>query len=137
MMSFPQVYPVLLRSELVCVCVPAFMRHESSNASNRASRLSILFTVIRFTWERMRWFLILSAYLFALAWIVMFAQVFWVCEGRDQSWKDQPTPQCMLGLDVAVAQVICTYLLPVFPDLCSCKAAPLDRLADSTLHFVM
>ncbi|CAL1708749.1 unnamed protein product [Somion occarium] len=71
------------------------------------SRLSILYTVIRISFERMRRGLIVASGAFLISWIVLFAQVFWVCESPgNTSWKDQPIPQCELGEDVAIAQVI-------------------------------
>ncbi|TFK55517.1 hypothetical protein OE88DRAFT_628840 [Heliocybe sulcata] len=42
---------------------------------------------------------------FACAWAVLFAQVFWTCE-NEPGWKDTPAPQCDLGRNVAIAQVI-------------------------------
>ncbi|KAI0084011.1 hypothetical protein BDY19DRAFT_601887 [Irpex rosettiformis] len=70
------------------------------------SRLSILCTVIRITsTPYMRRFLHICAYLFGISWIILFAQVFWVCV-PEQTWKNMPTPQCLLGDDVAVAQSI-------------------------------
>ena len=74
----------------------------------RTSRLSILCTVIRITSTPcMRRFLHICAYLFGISWIILFAQVFWVCV-PEQTWKNMPTPQCLLGNDVAVAQSIST-----------------------------
>ncbi|KAI0084012.1 hypothetical protein BDY19DRAFT_998099 [Irpex rosettiformis] len=69
------------------------------------SRLSILCTVIRISTGRMRQFLKLSAWLFGLSWVILFAQVFWVCI-PEPTWRDDPTPQCRLGDDVAIAQAI-------------------------------
>ncbi|KAI0818889.1 hypothetical protein BC629DRAFT_684115 [Irpex lacteus] len=70
------------------------------------SRLSILCTVIRITsTPRMRRFLHVCVYLFIISWIVLFAQVFWICI-PEQTWKSQPTPQCFLGDDAAIAQSI-------------------------------
>ncbi|KAK7047687.1 hypothetical protein VNI00_006455 [Paramarasmius palmivorus] len=40
-----------------------------------------------------------------VTWAVLFAQVFWTCEG-EPNWKNEPTPQCSLGTDVAIAQLI-------------------------------
>lgn len=70
------------------------------------ARFSLLFTIIRL---RPRGFL---AYIvkglvpaFAVTWLIMLAQAFWVCE-RQPDWKQAPVPQCVLGKDVAIAQVI-------------------------------
>ncbi|KAF8994593.1 hypothetical protein BDQ17DRAFT_1430971 [Cyathus striatus] len=74
-----------------------------------ASRISILFTMIRLAMGRLRTMIIYTAMLFGLTWAILFAQVWWVCE-REPGWKDQPLPQCDLGLNVAVAQVITDVL---------------------------
>lgn len=44
---------------------------------------------------------------------VLFAQIFWVCEKED-GWKEQLNPQCVLGEEVAIVQVIsmCSPFLP-------------------------
>ncbi|TFK55487.1 hypothetical protein OE88DRAFT_1621618, partial [Heliocybe sulcata] len=70
------------------------------------SKLSILLTTIRLTTPGpYRTWLVRAACCFAVAWAILFAQVFWVCE-RQPGWKDTPQPQCDLGRDVAIAQVI-------------------------------
>ncbi|KAI0818890.1 hypothetical protein BC629DRAFT_684192 [Irpex lacteus] len=69
------------------------------------SRLSILYTVIRISAGRMRQFLKLCAWLFGLSWVILFAQVFWICI-PEPTWRDDPTPQCRLGDDAAIAQSI-------------------------------
>jgi hypothetical protein len=74
-----------------------------------AARLSILFTMIRLAIGRLRTFLIYMAMAFGMTWAILFAQVWWVCE-KEAGWKDQPIPQCDLGLNVAVAQVITDVL---------------------------
>lgn len=61
--------------------------------------------MIRISSGKMRQFLKVCAWLFVLSWIVLFAQVFWVCI-PEPTWRDEPTPQCRLGDDVAVAQAI-------------------------------
>ncbi|EPQ59062.1 hypothetical protein GLOTRDRAFT_33368, partial [Gloeophyllum trabeum ATCC 11539] len=72
----------------------------------RCSKLSILFTTIRLTAPgTFRRWLIRSAFCFGCAWAVLFSQVFWVCENQP-GWKDTPQPQCDLGRNVAIAQVI-------------------------------
>ncbi|KAJ7605106.1 hypothetical protein DFH06DRAFT_1348848 [Mycena polygramma] len=70
------------------------------------ARISILFTVMRLCFfGRLRRLLFWVAVLFFVTWAILFAQVLWVCE-RQPGWKDLPTPQCALGLDVAIAQSI-------------------------------
>lgn len=99
---------------MLCMRLSNFLLKRSTC---RTSRLSILFTVIRITFEKMRRFLVLSAVALLVAWAVLFAQVFWVCATGDQSWRAQPIPQCDLGLDVAIAQVICkcvTLLVDIY-----------------------
>ncbi|KAG5641823.1 hypothetical protein DXG03_004142 [Asterophora parasitica] len=70
------------------------------------ARLSILFSIVRITppgtAKKILYGLVGS---FAIVWIVLFAQVFWVCENQPL-WKDTPSPQCALGRDVAIAQLI-------------------------------
>ncbi|THH14919.1 hypothetical protein EW146_g5485 [Bondarzewia mesenterica] len=70
-----------------------------------SARLSILFTVIRLSFERMRRVLAYMSVVFFIIWAILFAQVWWVCEA-EPSWKGQPIPQCALGRNVAIAQVI-------------------------------
>ncbi|KAG2040527.1 hypothetical protein BDR03DRAFT_949015 [Suillus americanus] len=43
--------------------------------------------------------------IFIIAWAVLFAQVWWTCES-EPGWKTQPLPQCDLGRNVAIAQII-------------------------------
>lgn len=112
-------HSLLLCGYLVSNCSRTrFVFHMTHN--DRTSRLSILCTVIRITTTpRMRRFLHICVYLFIISWIVLFAQVFWICI-PEQSWKSQPTPQCFLGDDAAVAQSISTCKQserPVYPHL--------------------
>ncbi|KAI0818934.1 hypothetical protein BC629DRAFT_687674 [Irpex lacteus] len=70
------------------------------------SRLSILCTVIRISSApRMLRFLHICVYLFIVSWVVLAAQVLWICI-PEQSWKSQPTPQCLLGDSAAISQSI-------------------------------
>lgn len=70
------------------------------------ARLSILFSVVRITPPgNTRKFLFGLVGTFVLIWIILFAQVFWVCE-NEPLWKDTPAPQCALGRNVAIAQLI-------------------------------
>ncbi|EIW80922.1 hypothetical protein CONPUDRAFT_165164 [Coniophora puteana RWD-64-598 SS2] len=75
-----------------------------------ASRISILTTIICLTIypRTRRWFLACLA-MFAVACIVLMAQEIWTCEGSPE-WKhlDSP-PQCSLGLQVAIAQIIANF----------------------------
>ncbi|KAJ7018954.1 hypothetical protein C8F04DRAFT_1324694 [Mycena alexandri] len=73
------------------------------------ARISILFTVIRLSFGRMRRLLFWVAIAFFGTWGILFAQVWWVCE-RQPGWKAMATPQCALGLDVAIAQLITDVL---------------------------
>ncbi|KAF8066919.1 hypothetical protein FPV67DRAFT_1215799 [Lyophyllum atratum] len=72
-----------------------------------SARLSILFSVIRISsngtpLRRILYGLMVS---FLVIWAVLFAQVFWVCES-EPLWKDALAPQCALGRNVAIAQLI-------------------------------
>ncbi|KAF8138905.1 hypothetical protein EV363DRAFT_1315109 [Boletus edulis] len=40
-----------------------------------------------------------------VTWMILFAQVFWTCEA-EPIWKTLPRPQCDLGRNVAIAQII-------------------------------
>ncbi|THU96102.1 hypothetical protein K435DRAFT_665124 [Dendrothele bispora CBS 962.96] len=42
---------------------------------------------------------------FLIIWAILDAQVWWTCE-RQPGWKDREIAQCMLGKDVAIAQLI-------------------------------
>ncbi|KAJ7930552.1 hypothetical protein B0H13DRAFT_1702687 [Mycena leptocephala] len=69
------------------------------------ARISILFTVIRLSFGQFRRMLFWTAIVFFVAWLILFSQVWWVCE-RQPGWKENLIPQCALGLDVAIAQLI-------------------------------
>ncbi|GLB40606.1 putative expressed protein [Lyophyllum shimeji] len=70
------------------------------------ARLSILFSVVRITPpSNYRKFLFGLVASFLIIWAILFAQVFWVCE-NEPLWKDSPAPQCALGRNVAIAQLI-------------------------------
>ncbi|KAG2124209.1 hypothetical protein DEU56DRAFT_917083 [Suillus clintonianus] len=74
------------------------------------SRLSILFTVVRLAYYgTQRRILVCIAIIFGVVWAVLFAQVWWTCES-DPSWKKQPRPQCNLGRNVAIAQIVTDVL---------------------------
>ncbi|KIK65867.1 hypothetical protein GYMLUDRAFT_55790 [Collybiopsis luxurians FD-317 M1] len=83
------------------------------------ARLSILFTIIRLGGYRKQ--LYTAAGYFILAMLVLVAQVFWVCEpqNRHNHWKDSPSPQCVLGENVAITQVttdaIADFILVAVP----------------------
>ncbi|KAG2747311.1 hypothetical protein P692DRAFT_201867081 [Suillus brevipes Sb2] len=70
------------------------------------SRISILLTVVRLTVPgTLRRVLTFTTMIFVLGWAVLFAQVWWTCES-EPGWKTQPRPQCNLGRNVAIAQII-------------------------------
>ncbi|OBZ69447.1 hypothetical protein A0H81_10643 [Grifola frondosa] len=74
------------------------------------ARISILFTVIRITVPGLlRRLLVISAIMFGVTWTILFAQVFWVCES-EPGWKDLHPPQCDLGRNVAIAQIVVDVL---------------------------
>ncbi|KIJ40436.1 hypothetical protein M422DRAFT_173713 [Sphaerobolus stellatus SS14] len=82
-------------------------------AEIRSARISILFTVVRFLVGTLRKILSYVFIVFLTIWAVLFAQVWWVCE-PEPGWKDAPLPQCDLGLNVAVVQVITDVLCDAF-----------------------
>jgi hypothetical protein len=58
---------------------------------------------------KLRTWLFIVATAFFITWGVLFAQVWWVCENNlNNAWKKDPVPQCPLGQDVAIAQVVGT-----------------------------
>jgi len=70
------------------------------------ARLSILFSVIRITpTPGMRVILFYIAGFFILIWAILVVQPFWICE-QEPGWKDSPNPQCVLGLQSSVTQII-------------------------------
>jgi len=72
------------------------------------ARLSILFSIIRIVPEKtQKRFLYRTAIAFVVVLVFLLAQVFWVCERpHHTSWKNAPNPQCSLGLQVAVCQLV-------------------------------
>jgi len=72
------------------------------------ARLSILFSIIRIVPEKAQQrFLKRTAWAFGAVLIFLITQVFWVCETpKKRGWQKQPNPQCSLGLQVAVCQLI-------------------------------
>ncbi|THU88545.1 hypothetical protein K435DRAFT_938414 [Dendrothele bispora CBS 962.96] len=69
------------------------------------ARISILLTVIRLAMGQFRKLLKLMVVAFLITWAILDAQVWWVCEPQP-GWKDREITQCMLGKDVAIAQLI-------------------------------
>ncbi|KAG6872050.1 hypothetical protein C0995_013569 [Termitomyces sp. Mi166 len=71
------------------------------------ARISILFSVVRFTPRsaKLKKILYCLAVSFLILWCILFAQIFWVCEPMPE-WKDTVAPQCPIGTDVAIAQLI-------------------------------
>ncbi|EPQ58990.1 hypothetical protein GLOTRDRAFT_20246, partial [Gloeophyllum trabeum ATCC 11539] len=94
---------------MAAICLTIFvaaMELHFTDEGESPSELSILLTTMRLCAPGpfRRW-LFRAALSFAVAWLILFAQVFWVCE-RQPGWKDTPAPQCNLGRNVAIAQVI-------------------------------
>ncbi|KIJ30171.1 hypothetical protein M422DRAFT_99196, partial [Sphaerobolus stellatus SS14] len=81
--------------------------------SSTSARLSILYTIIRLSTGTLRQILLYASVIFLIIWAVLFAQVWWMCE-KEPGWKDKPHPQCNLGMEVAVAQVITEVLCDAF-----------------------
>jgi hypothetical protein len=77
-----------------------------------AARVSIIFTVVRIApWASQKRVLLGIALVIFLQWLLLVAQMFWVCEKGDTSWKDAPFALCPLGLKVAVTQAVSEYSL--------------------------
>ena len=98
-----------------------------------SARLSILFSIIRIDPDpimrrRLRW--LAAAFIAALSFFL--AQLFWTCEGIHDGWKNKTSPQCHLPKQVAICQLVCTYLLSFF--FCTHSWLPTaDVLADLSL----
>lgn len=72
--------------------------------------------------------------LFVLIWLILFAQVWWVCEGNPK-WKKNFDPQCHLGTDVAVAQLISTFFFSSTSPPSSSQKILADVICDAILIF--
>ncbi|KAI5996831.1 hypothetical protein F5J12DRAFT_346201 [Pisolithus orientalis] len=75
-----------------------------------SSRISILYMVVRLTFPgAFRRTLVLTAIVFMVTWMILGAQILWTCEA-ESGWKTQPRPQCDIGRNVVIAQVITDVL---------------------------
>ncbi|KAF8335095.1 hypothetical protein F5887DRAFT_624166 [Amanita rubescens] len=75
-----------------------------------SARLSLLFSIIRIDPNPIRRkFLIFNAYIFALVCVLLVAQIFWICEPQ-RKWKSLKPPQCHVGLQVALLQLVTDVL---------------------------
>ncbi|KAF5354494.1 hypothetical protein D9758_012390 [Tetrapyrgos nigripes] len=90
------------------------------------ARVSILLTLVRIVIGRFRTMLKYMVAAYLLTWAILAAQGFWTCES-DNAWKKQEVAQCVLGKNIAIAQLITDCLA----DLCLI-AAPVYLL--STLN---
>ncbi|KAK7020651.1 hypothetical protein VNI00_017689 [Paramarasmius palmivorus] len=81
------------------------------------ARVSIFCTIIRMAYGRLRVFLKWCVASVLFTWAILFAQVFWTCEA-ETTWKSEPTPQCQLGRDVAIAQLITDCLVDLLLIIC-------------------
>uniref|UniRef100_A0A0W0FBZ0 Rhodopsin domain-containing protein n=1 Tax=Moniliophthora roreri TaxID=221103 RepID=A0A0W0FBZ0_MONRR len=81
------------------------------------SRISMVLTVVRIAHGRFRLFLKFCVGGILVTWSVLFAQVFWTCE-REPGWKNEPTPQCQLGQDVAIAQIVTDCIVDLLLIIC-------------------
>ncbi|KAH9841069.1 uncharacterized protein C8Q71DRAFT_437379 [Rhodofomes roseus] len=104
----PNKYPQHLKIAIYYLCAEGFYVVVWS------SRMTILFTIMRVaTMRKFRLLLRGVAIVFAMTFVILFAQVFWVCE-REPGWKDLASPQCELGDDVAVAQITTDIIADAF-----------------------
>ncbi|KAI5996854.1 hypothetical protein F5J12DRAFT_346810 [Pisolithus orientalis] len=72
--------------------------------------ITILFTVVRLTFPgSLRRMLVRTAFVFLIAWMVLAAQIFWTCAVQS-GWKTESRPQCSIGRNVAIAQIISDVL---------------------------
>ncbi|KAJ6473828.1 hypothetical protein C8R45DRAFT_835143 [Mycena sanguinolenta] len=77
-----------------------------------ASRLSILFSIVRIESSATRRKLLFSAAaMFVITALLLVAQLFWVCESRPHTtWKSLRDPQCDLPRQVAIFQFVTDVL---------------------------
>jgi hypothetical protein len=70
-----------------------------------------MFSLIRIT-RKLQSNRVLYAFagLFLVTWLVLTAQVFWVCETKP-AWKNDPVPQCGLGVAVGICQIVSEYII--------------------------
>ncbi|KAJ7034374.1 hypothetical protein C8F04DRAFT_956441, partial [Mycena alexandri] len=72
----------------------------------RASRLSILFSIVRIdpsVGRRRRLFCVAAAFVATALFLI--GQLFWICESQ-LSWKNAENPHCELTLQVAICQLV-------------------------------
>lgn len=94
----------------VCLYV---LRPWCNKPFRRTSRLSLLCTILRIaTPPHLSRLLRISVWLFCLSWFVLSAQLLWVCIPQP-AWRAMPTPQCLLGANVVIAQSISMLTLSV------------------------
>jgi hypothetical protein len=89
-----------------------------------AARLSILFSIIRIDpslviRRRLKW--LAAAFLAALC--ALLFQFFWTCE-HSHAWKSDPSPQCPLPKQVAICQLISTYVSASYVTLLYSRRLP-------------
>ncbi len=80
----------------------------------------------------MRRILTVTSFLFLLAWLILFAQVWWVCE-KEPGWKDAAPPQCKLGENVAIAQITGIYISNLLFTIISDISQLVDVISDAIL----
>ncbi|KAJ7625577.1 hypothetical protein FB45DRAFT_868776 [Roridomyces roridus] len=73
------------------------------------ARTSMLFTVIRLCSGYLRKVLFYVTIGFFFVWVLLSAQLFWVCEGHSE-WKSTPLAQCDLSREVAITLIITDVL---------------------------
>ena len=44
--------------------------------------------------------------LFVTICVILCAQFVWVCEGQDHSWKYEIVPSCVLGMQIAITELV-------------------------------
>ncbi|KAG2066008.1 hypothetical protein BDR04DRAFT_1234246 [Suillus decipiens] len=73
--------------------------------------------------------LISTAITFGIVWVLLFSQLWWICE-KFPSWKTQPHPQCDLGRGIAITQMITDVLgdfVLILPPFCLLYKVRLSR----------
>ena len=98
----------------------------------RFARLSILFSIIKI--DPNPKFLHAIAVAFLVCGSVMIGQLFWVCEPIGYKWKFAAAPQCPVGFQVVICQIVCKFQTCTVFELIFLKPKAADVVADLILH---
>lgn len=112
-----------LSASFATICWPQRLRSLSGTAFDpsacknaycfcRSARLSLLFSLIRVDpHPQRRRFLHYVAVVYVILCILLVFQLVWICQAQPH-WKTRPVPQCHLGWQIALFQLISTSFSP-------------------------